>query len=754
MDDRYLLKFSKPATCLTEACLVGNGSLGAVVYGGVASDTVSFNTDTLWSGCGKDKNNLSGKYHIEEIRKEVLSGNLLSAHSNLQKYVYGGEGESYMPLADLSITVEKSDESGYSRILDMKQGLVSSNCGKENKTEKEYFCSAPDGVFCAKFVFCEKTDIALDLVSKLPYKRDFSDGTAWLCGYAPCESNNLTNTFGGPRYDKEKKTTCFCCGLRAETDGSVDNDNGVIRITSAESLVLYFAADTDFYGAERLDNPKTLLSAASKKGYCALRERHVADFSTLIGTTDIELSGCDNSGTAEEEITAYSKGNSNAAAVMKSFRFGRYLLASCSRFGTLPATLQGLWSDSVTPPWCCAYTTNINLQMNYWATEQVGLSECLEPYFTFVKRLAENGKTTAKESFGSGGWCAGHNSDCYADSAPVGHKGAAATNPYSLFMGCAGWLCLPFFEHYEYTGDKDFLQNEAYPLMKGAARFYLDNLKETPLGLAVVPGSSPENKYYKRFKTYSVCAGSAMETAIVAELFQNTVKAAEILGVDEVFSGMLSDAIKKLAPLCIGSKGQLLEWDKEYRETDVHHRHISHLYCNHPGHLVNRETPELAAAVARSLDLRGDGGTGWSLAWKINQWARLGDGNRAEKLLRMFFNPCSSGARVSVHKGGVYLNYLCAHPPFQIDGNFGVMSGVAEMLLQSTTDEISLLPALPASWKSGSVTDMAARGNYVVSFSWENGKPTRVLVKGGEGSVKLRFGQEWKTVPTNLETAW
>jgi alpha-L-fucosidase 2 len=403
------------------------------------------------------------------------------------------------------------------------------------------------------------------------------------------------------------------------------------------------------------------------------------------------------------------------------FQFGRYLLISSSRRGGQPATLQGLWNERTDPPWGSKYTININTEMNYWPAEVTNLAECHEPLFTLIGELVEPGSRTAKIHYGAGGWVCHHNTDIWRATTPC-------DGPHAGMWPCGGaWLCKHLWDHYEFSGDREFLKT-AYPLMRGAAEFFLDTLVEEPKHhwLVTCPSLSPENEHHKGVK---VCAGPTMDIEIIGDLFDHCLKSAEILGIDSEFRERIAAARKRLPPLQVGRLGQLQEWLDDWDKPDDHHRHVSHLYALFPSNQITPgKTPELLAAARKSLELRGDGGTGWSKAWKINWWARMADGDHAYKMLEEAIT------------GNTYPNLFDAHPPFQIDGNFGAASGIAEMLLQSHAGEISLLPALPKAWPTGSATGLRARGGIEVDLAWQGGRLTAATLKANiDGPQRIRL---------------
>ena len=719
--------FSDSAKYFEEAFPVGNGFFGGMYYGDGEKGKISLNLDSLWSGNGKNKGKGFAADKIELVRDTIKAGNVKKTAKLLKKYFYGDDSEAYVPLGNLYIRDESHDRKDYNRKLDLEKAVVSvSYTQGESAVTEECFCSNPDMVLAVR-IKSDSNDLArtVDFEPAQYCEKSYKDSGINFFGRCPNKCYPVTFSSG-------EGTIKYYCSIKIKSDGKRNIDGG-IKITEASYIEIYFSGTTDFYDSDANEEKiSAVTEKAVQSGFENLKTKHIEDYGNLYCKSSLNISGDD---TADKSETL--------------FNFGKYLLISSSRAGSLPANLQGIWSESLEPIWKCGYTMNINLQMNYWGAEQVGLGECVEPLIAFVSRLKESGERTAKEMFGTDGWCAFHNSDIWNMTTPVGNEHESDPSQYAWFMGAAGWLCLPLYEHFQYTGDTEYLKNVAMPVIEGAVKFYLANLEEYKGSLTVIPSASPENTYRKFGVKHALCCGATMDNSIIEGLLRSYIDCCGVLGIAGELSENAENALKKLRRPQIGSDGRILEWDREYKESEVTHRHISHLYFNHPASLnFNGEYDE---AIKKSLSVRGHGGTGWSIAWKANQYARLHDGENALNLIKRHLNPVEPSASLDYSNGGgTYPNYFCAHPPFQIDGNFGIMAAIGEMVMQSNYGYIDILPALPKSWKSGKVKGMRAKGGYKVSFDFSDGKVLSLIV---EHEIKkeclVKVNSEERTIPTN-----
>lgn len=723
------LWYRQPAAIWTDALPVGNGRLGAMVFGGVETDRLALNEDTLWSGSPRPWNNRDARRVLPDVRRAVAEEKYHDA-DQLCKKMQGPYNQSFLPLGNLFLKFGvPGPVAGYRRELDLDTGIarVAYKSG-DVAFSREVFCSAPDRVLVVRLE-CDRGPLDFSAVLESPLhsrSRSLRDEIV-LTGKAPAHVDpNYLSSADPVIYDEEDgRGMRFECRVR-------------ILWESDRALTLMAAAATGYKGYDQMPDGvpdcRPALDAAMQKGYEQLRAAHIADHRSLFRRVAIDLGGGRAELPTDERLKSFRSSPDDPGLAALYFQFGRYLLIASSRPGSQPANLQGIWNDQVRPPWSSNWTANINVQMNYWPAETCNLSECHEPLFDLIEGLSVNGAQTAKENYGASGWVSHHNVDLWRQTAPVGNYGGGSPT-WANWPMSGPWLCAHLWEHYLFTRDRRFLER-AYPLMKGSAEFCSDWLIEDGNGkLTTCPSFSTENDFLAPDgKPAQTSAGCTMDIALIRELFANCIEASKILGVDAEFRAELGGKRARILAYRIGKHGQLQEWSRDFDESTPGQRHMSHMYPLFPGsEFTARRSPELWKASRVSLERRlaaGGAYTGWSRAWAINFWARLNDGEKAHESL----------CRLLDHSTGP--NLFDTHPAgngwiFQIDGNFGGTAAVAEMLLQSHEGEIAILPALPPAWREGSVKGLRARGGVTVDISWKDGRAAEATLHGA-GAHRLR----------------
>lgn len=761
------LWYDRPAEFFEEAIVIGNGRLGAVIYGDPVTDRLSLNDITLWTGEPEgEPYNPEAYKAIPEVREALDKGDYRAADS-LQRKIQGHFSENYQPLGTLTITHNRHKESkitDYHRELSLRSALASTEYSSDGEAvTTEYIASSPDSVIAIRITSSrpEGLDFTLRFDSMLPHEVSSEGNRITATGHTAYESfPSYYQTPTHHKYDPQRGTRFMTVVATDAPESTVTaNTDGSLTVKGGLDATIYVTNATSFAGFDK--NPATeglpyramaesVISKAEKSKFADIQKRHEADYHRLFNRVSLKLG---NGGPSLDKLPTDKRlklyttsGHADPGLEELYFQFGRYLLISSSRTPGVPANLQGLWCEDLLPPWSSNYTVNINLEENYWPACVTNLPELQLPLLDFISNLSENGRQTARAFYGvDRGWCLGHNSDIWAMTNPVGLNSG---DPSWANWNMGGtWLANHIWEQYTFQPDTALLR-KYYPVMKGAAEFCIDWLTEDKNGhLITSPGTSPENKFISPDGYHTATsAGSTSDLAMTRECLMNTRDAALVLGADPHLVAEIDGILPKIAPYRIGYKGNLCEWPEDFEDAEPTHRHQSHLFGVYPGHHITpKTTPKLAKAACRTLELKGDETTGWSTGWRVNLYARLLEPERAystyRRLLR-YVSPDKYQGEDASRGGGTYPNLLDAHSPFQIDGNFGGTAGVAEMLIQSTPEEITLLPSLPEAWaKEGYAKGLLARGGWTVSFQWKDGLITDcTLISEGPASTRLRIG--------------
>ena len=757
------LWYKQPARFWEEALPLGNGRLGAMIFGRVAQERIQLNEDTLWSGGPYRADSPEAYEALPEVRKLIADGKYKDATELASQKMMGRplSQMAYGTLGDLLLTFEgASKPAQYERHLELATAIATTTLsnGQGHESVREAFVSAPDQVVVMRLE--AKTGvIGFDLSWRAPHAvkipgavwggqdaklkppatidwlmteemMPLPEGAALLsdgAGAILCTGHN-------EKSETVPAALTYAVRVKVKSDGQVSFEGGSLSVRGAKTVTLLISAATSFVNyADVSGDPVTKVrkqtEAAALKSYEALKKAHLADYQPLFRTVSLDL-GAEVNEPTDRRVQAAATTDDPALQALY-FQYARYLMISSSRPGTQAANLQGIWNDSVSPPWGSKYTININTEMNYWPADPAGLGVCVEPLIRLVEDLAVTGTKTAKNMYNARGWMAHHNTDIWRATAPI-------DGPMWGLWPCGGaWLCNSLWDHYDYSRD-DALPARLYPLMKGASLFFLDTLIEDPKGRGLItsPSVSPENQH--PFGS-SLCAGPTMDRQIIRDLFAHTIACGQLTGEESGFLAQLKQFHDRIAPDQVGHAGQLQEWldDWDTEAPEQQHRHVSHLYGVYPSDQINvRDTPDLIAAAKQTLKVRGDMATGWGTAWRLCLWARMGDGDHAYRILKDLVGPERT-----------YPNLFDAHPPFQIDGNFGGAAGIMEMLLQSWGGDIRLLPALPSAWPTGEVRGLKARGAITVDLAWHNGALIRCDLKGRPGStVRVMYRDTPKTL--------
>lgn len=747
--------FDSPAKYWTDAIPMGNGFLGGMFFCSDKTDRIALNHDTLWTGCPRYIEKDGAYEAYKKAQSLALKSDFVSAQKELTDGFLACWTQAYLPLGDLYIEhpFSFSSAKNYRRTLNLENAVLDCEYEKNGvKITKEAFVSNPSDVLVYKINSSKGIDFSVNFKSKLRSTVTYENDTITLDGICASDSGSKLSKYPCAELTYSEKSeeqgVSFRTAIKVISNGRVVSSSDKIKVKGSTQTTVFLCTKTNFKdgltpasksGIDYKSNCVNAVNSAVQKGFEALKEEHIADYSKYYSRTAFTLNKNNQNSSlpTNERLIAFKADKTDLGLYELFWNFAKYLTISSSRENSRATNLQGIWSENLRAPWNSNYTININTEMNYWPTLCFDMPELMFPLFDLIKLISVTGERTAREYYNAGGFVAHHNTDIWGFTAPT-HGDAQ----WGYWQGGSGWLCHSLFEYYEYTGDQKFLSDFALPILKKACEFYSDILTDIGDGkLSVCPATSPENTFKCNEKAVSVAKSSTIMDTIVLDCFENYLKGCEEVGISDDFTEKLKEQIKNIKPFKIGSKGQLLEWDDEYKECDKHHRHVSHLIGLHPFSIINKnDTPELFDACKKTLEIRGDAGTGWSLAWKINFHARLRNAQKAYDLLNLQLSPVKSRRKSGFNYGdggGTYPNLFDAHPPFQIDGNFGAASGINEMLVQSDGESIYLLPALPSEWKEGSVKGFRVKGNAKIDFSWKKGRITDYKLHSENEKLKV-----------------